>query len=195
MAVLVKTCCCGCSLRAGVMILGFLGLIGSAYSIYQHSQSIKVDKYVGENADEISQDLPFSKKHLLAIVILTYVSLVFGVISLLVNLLLLGSCSSSDKRLAFPWLGWSIFKLFFSFGVFIFYIDIWDGFADVFIVYIIEWLLLIYFIIVVYSYIEALRQDPSGTSAGFSPPQTGGNQTHRAGMECPPYVELQGDSV
>nr|XP_058955986.1 uncharacterized protein LOC131783277 isoform X2 [Pocillopora verrucosa] len=162
MAVLVKTCCCGCSLRAGVMILGFLGLIGSAYSIYQHSQSIKVDKYVGENADEISQDLPFSKKHLLAIVILTYVSLVFGVISLLVNLLLLGSCSS---------------------------------FADVFIVYIIEWLLLIYFIIVVYSYIEALRQDPSGTSAGFSPPLTGGNQTHRAGMECPPYVEIQGDSV
>lgn len=76
-----------------------------------------------------------------AIVILAYVSLVFRVISLLVNLLLLGSCSSGDKRLAFPWLGWSIFKLFFSFGVFIFYIAIWDGFADVFIVYIIEWLL------------------------------------------------------
>ena len=35
----------------------------------------------------------------------------------------------------------------------------------------------IYFIIVVYSYIEALREDPSGTSAGFSPPLTGGNQT------------------
>ena len=30
---------------------------------------------------------------------------------------------------------------------------------------------------VVYSYIEALREDPSGTSAGFSPPLTGGNQT------------------
>ena len=29
----------------------------------------------------------------------------------------------------------------------------------------------------VYSYIEALREDPSGTSAGFSPPLTGGNQT------------------
>ena len=29
----------------------------------------------------------------------------------------------------------------------------------------------------VYSYIEALREDPSGTSAGFSPPPTGGNQT------------------
>ena len=37
----------------------------------------------------------------------------------------------------------------------------------------------IYFIIVVYSYIEALRQDPSGASAGFSPPLTGGNQTQR----------------
>ena len=35
----------------------------------------------------------------------------------------------------------------------------------------------IYFIVVVYSFIEALREDPSGTSAGFSSPLTGGNQT------------------
>ncbi|XP_027057788.1 uncharacterized protein LOC113684592, partial [Pocillopora damicornis] len=95
MAVLVKTCCCGCSLGAGVMILGILGLFASAYSIYQNSQSIKVNlKHIEENADEISQDLHFNKKDFLVIVRLAYVSLVFGVISLLVNLLLLGSCCS-----------------------------------------------------------------------------------------------------
>ena len=35
----------------------------------------------------------------------------------------------------------------------------------------------IYFIIVVHSYIKALREDPSGASVGFSPPLTGVNQT------------------
>ena len=30
---------------------------------------------------------------------------------------------------------------------------------------------------VVYSYINALREDPSGTSAGFSPSLPGGNKT------------------
>ncbi|CAH3129734.1 unnamed protein product, partial [Pocillopora meandrina] len=171
MAVLVKTCCCGCSLGAGVMILGILGLFASAYSIYQNSQSIKVNlKHIEENADEISQDLHFNKKDFLVIVRLAYVSLVFGVISLLVNLLLLGSCCSVDKHLAFPWLGWSIFELFFSFGVIIYYITICKGFPVFLFIDITRWLLSIYFIIVVYSYIEALREDPSGTSAGFSPP-------------------------
>ncbi|XP_058955976.2 uncharacterized protein [Pocillopora verrucosa] len=195
MAVLVKTCCCGCSLRKGVMILGIFGLIASAYSIYQQSQSIKVYKHIEENADEISKDLPFSKKHLLVIVRLAYVSLVFQVISLLVNLLLLGSCSSGDKRLAFPWLGWSIFQLFFSFGVVIFYIAIWEGFAVSLLIASIAWLLSIYFIVVVYSYIEALREDPSGTSAGFSPPLPGGDQTQRAGMGPPPYAVSQKGTV
>ena len=35
----------------------------------------------------------------------------------------------------------------------------------------------IYFIVVVHSYIKALREDPSGASVGFSPPLTGVNQT------------------
>ncbi|XP_058955980.2 uncharacterized protein [Pocillopora verrucosa] len=190
MAVLVTTCCCGCSLRAGVVILGIFGLIASSYSIYQHSQSIKLYKHIEENAYEISQDLPFSEEYLLAIVRLAYVSLAFGVISLLVNLLLLLS-SSGYRCLAFPWLGWSIFELFFSFGVIIFYIAICNGFAIFVFIYVITWLLSIYFIMVVYSYIEALREDPSGTSAGFSPPLTGGNQTQMAGMSPPPYAVSQ----
>ena len=41
----------------------FIFQIRSAYFIYQHSQPIKVCKYTEENADEISQDLPYSKKH------------------------------------------------------------------------------------------------------------------------------------
>ena len=47
----------------------FIFQIASAYSIYQQSQSIKVYKHIEENADEISKDLPFSKKHLLGITV------------------------------------------------------------------------------------------------------------------------------
>ena len=37
MAVLVKTCCFGCSLRKDVMILGILGLVScSSYSSYKY---------------------------------------------------------------------------------------------------------------------------------------------------------------
>ncbi|RMX48515.1 hypothetical protein pdam_00008518 [Pocillopora damicornis] len=132
MAVLVKTCCCGCSLRTGVMILGIFGLIVSAYSIYQQSHNIKVYKLLEKNADEFSQNSPSSKK-------------LFLVISLLVNLLLLGSSCSGDARLAFPWLGWSMFELFFNFGFIAFFIIVIRG---------------IYFIVVVYSYIKDLGRDP-----------------------------------
>ena len=37
MAVLVKTCCCGCSLRKDVLILGILGLVScSSYKSYKY---------------------------------------------------------------------------------------------------------------------------------------------------------------
>ena len=39
MAVLVKTCCCGCSLRSRVVILGIIGLVSS--SCYQSSNHLK----------------------------------------------------------------------------------------------------------------------------------------------------------
>ncbi|XP_027040708.1 uncharacterized protein LOC113668927 isoform X2 [Pocillopora damicornis] len=127
MAVLVKTCCCGCSLRTGVMILGIFGLIVSAYSIYQQSHNIKVYKLLEKNADEFSQNSPSSKKLFLVFITLGYVNLAFKVISLLVNLLLLGSSCS---------------------------------FAFFLLLYGIEWLLSIYFIVVVYSYIKDLGRDP-----------------------------------
>lgn len=160
MAVLVKTCCCGCSLRTGVMILGIFGLIVSAYSIYQQSHNIKVYKLLEKNADEFSQNSPSSKKLFLVIITLGYVNLAFKVISLLVNLLLLGSSCSGDARLAFPWLGWSMFVLFFNFGLIAFFIIVIRGFAFFLLLYGIEWLLSIYFIVVVYSYIEDLGRDP-----------------------------------
>ena len=45
----------------------FILQIVSAYSIYRQSYYIKVYKHLEENADDLSQDLPFSKKHFLGI--------------------------------------------------------------------------------------------------------------------------------
>lgn len=162
MAVLVKTFCCCISLRTAVKIIGIFGVGISIYSFYQESHSIKVYKQLEENADELSQDLPFGKKHFLAIIRLGYVNIAFKVISLLVNLMLLGSIASCDncKRLAYPWLVWSTFEFFFNFGVILFFVLVWNGFAVFLLIKGIVWLLSIYLIVVVYSYIEDLRAHP-----------------------------------
>ncbi|XP_020607529.1 uncharacterized protein LOC110046184 [Orbicella faveolata] len=72
-----------------------------------------------------------------------------------------------NRFLAFPWVLWSLFQLLFTLGATIFLVAIWNGFAYTLIGIILGWVLSIYFIIVVFSYIEALREDPSGGLAGF----------------------------
>ncbi|XP_022783243.1 uncharacterized protein LOC111324028 [Stylophora pistillata] len=141
MVVLVRTFGRRFSLRRGVRIVGIWGLIYSAYAIYQGIHLIRLFKKVEEDADEISQYLPFREKYLLAIVPLNYANLAARVVSVLVDLLLLGSSFSGDRRLAFPWLGWSIFDLCFTLGVMVFFISIWKGFAAFLLVFSSEWLL------------------------------------------------------
>lgn len=167
MAVLVRTCCCGCDLRTGILLIGIFGLLGSAYSIYSEYHSFQVIKDARDSIDTTTE-LPVDKKYFDVVVNLAYAGIAFGVISLLVNLsLLLSGFGSGNYYLAFPWFLWSIFGLFYSLGVTIFLIAIWNGFAYVFVGTIIAWVIAIYFIIVVYSYMEALREDPSGSTAGF----------------------------
>ena len=59
---------CGISNLICSCISFFSFQFASAYSIYQNSQSIKVNlKHIEKNADEISQDLHFNKKDSLGI--------------------------------------------------------------------------------------------------------------------------------
>ncbi|KAL9951905.1 hypothetical protein ACROYT_G044651 [Oculina patagonica] len=163
MAVLVRTCCCGCDLRTGILLIGIFGLLGSAYGIYAGYNSYKVLT----DARDSDKDLPVKDSYFDVVIKLSYAGIGFGAIALLVNLSLLASYALRNRFLAFPWVLWSLFEIVYTFGVTIFMFAIWNGVAYIFFGTILGWILSIYFIIVVFSYIEALREDPSGASAGF----------------------------
>lgn len=106
---------------------------------------------------------------LLVIIRLYPVGVVFGGISMLANALLLWSYDSRNPYLAFPYLIWNIFMLLYTFGLTIFLVVIWNGIQYHFVVYTLYWLLSIYLIIVVYSYIQTLREDPSAFDIVIDP--------------------------
>nr|XP_058950409.1 uncharacterized protein LOC131778039 [Pocillopora verrucosa] len=167
MAVLVKICCCGCSLRIGALLIGIFGLIFQAIILYNQSKALI--KYNQANIDWDSYEgyLPVDKKHIRAIIALAYVTLAFKVISVLCNVSLLISVGTKNIYLAVVWLVWNILDFACSVVVTSFLLSVSDVFIYADILIILWWLLTIYFMIVVHSYIEALREDPSGASAGF----------------------------
>lgn len=116
-----------------------------------------------------------------AVLKLSVVAIAFTVVTVLVNVSLLISYGTLNRYLAYPWFFWQIFSLCYSFGVTIFLIAIWDGFTIFFAVEILGWLLMVYFVVVVYSYIETLRLDPSAFQMGGYV----GSQ-----MQPPPYVKF-----
>jgi len=117
----------------------------------------------------LDEDLPVAYKYFKVIIRLGLVGMVFGGISMLANALLLGSYGSRNPYLAFPYLVWNIFMLLYTFGLTIFFVAIWNGFQYVFVVNILWWLLSIYLIVVVYSYIQTLREDPSAFDIAIGP--------------------------
>jgi len=114
--------------------------------------------------------LPVAQKYWKAVINLSYASLAFNVVVLLTNIGLLASYGTRNPFLALPYIIVHIFMLAYTLGVTIFLIAIWHGFSYIYVASILGWLLYIYFILVVYSYHEALREDPSGTTAGFPGP-------------------------
>lgn len=167
MAIIVRTCCCGCDLRTGILLIGIFGLLGSAYSMYAEFHSYKVlSDHKKEHADDPT-GLPVAEKYYNIIINLSYTGIAFGAISLLVNVCLLASYGMRNRFLAFPWVLWSLFGLLYTLGATIFFLAVWSALAYFLIGTILAWVLSIYFIIVVFSYMEALREDPSGGLAGF----------------------------
>lgn len=178
MAILVRTCCCGCDLRTGILLIGLFGFLWSGLVIYQNVKDYKADQ--AEEAEAL-KTLPISDKYKEAVLKLSVVAIAFTVVTVLVNVSLLISYGTLNRYLAYPWFFWQIFSLCYSFGVTIFLIAIWDGFTIVFALEILGWLLMVYFVVVVYSYIETLRLDPSAFQMGGYV----GSQ-----MQPPPYVKF-----
>ncbi|KAL9951892.1 hypothetical protein ACROYT_G044634 [Oculina patagonica] len=163
MAVLIRTWCCSSALQTGIFHICLLGLLWSGYAIYYNIQAYKTltELKTKKNSNLLEEALPVDYKYLNVVTKLNCVGIAFGAISFLANLSLLGSYGTWSRKLAYPWVIWEIFMVLYTFGVTIFQMIIWNGFAFIFVVNILGWILSIYFILVVYSYIEILRDDPS----------------------------------
>jgi len=135
----------------------------SGYQVYSNYDGyktlIEIEKKYGEST--LEENLPVDYKYFKAIVHLGVVGMAFAGISILASMLLLWSYFSRNPYLALPYFFWNIFMLLYTFGLTIFFIAIWNGFQYIFVISIVWWLLSMYLIIVVYSYIQTLRQDPS----------------------------------
>ncbi|XP_068728250.1 uncharacterized protein [Montipora capricornis] len=179
MVVLVRCCCCGCDLSTGVFLLAVLSAVGGGYGIYSNFNSASTLTRFREDLmenPELHSLLPVPLKYYDVVTNLLKTDGVFNIIVVLTSLLLLGAHNSKNRFLALPYLAWHAILLVYNLGVTIFYIIIWKGFAVIGIAIFnaIFWVLSIYFLIVVYSFHEALREDPSGVSAGYRPPNRPG---------------------
>ncbi|XP_067026842.1 uncharacterized protein [Acropora muricata] len=161
MAVLVRSCCCGCSLKTGVLVIALLGLIGGVYNIYSSFSSASG---LSRKRDE-GLSLP-SAKNLPVLINLLYTNGAFSIIEVLTCFSLLAACGLKDRFFVLPYLVLHVILLGYALGVAIYFIVVWN-LIQLIMPLIISWLLSIYFLIVVYSFYESLRDDPSGVNAGF----------------------------
>ncbi|CAH3190160.1 unnamed protein product, partial [Porites evermanni] len=169
MAILVRTCCCGCDLRTGILLIGFLGVIGCGYWAYQGLKGVRTLINLKEKAKELDneEEMPFDYKYYKVVISLLYVKAVVSILGLLANIMLLFSFSMKNRFLTLPYIILYTFSVFYELAVSIFLITIWHKFQYTFAIEICSLALTIYFILVVYSYYESLREDPSGSIAGF----------------------------
>ncbi|XP_067026912.1 uncharacterized protein [Acropora muricata] len=166
MAVLVRSCCCcGCSLRVGVLMIAALTLIDGGYSIYANFGAASA---LSENRDgDVS--LLLSAKQIQVIINLMKTSGAFNILVVLTSICLFGAFSSKNRFLVLPYLVLHVILLGYYLGVIIYLSVVWTVVAASLVLTpaAIGWTLSIYFLIVVYSFHEALREDPSGVTAGF----------------------------
>ncbi|XP_074612273.1 uncharacterized protein LOC141866642 [Acropora palmata] len=147
MAVVVRSCCCGCSLKTEVLVIAFLSLIGGGYNIYLSFSS--ANEFSRGSYEGLS---PPSTEHLQVVINLQKTNGAFSVFEVLTSLFLVAAYILRNRLLVLPYLVLHVILLGYNLGVVIYYVVVWK---------------LIYFLIVVYSFHESLREDPSGVTAGF----------------------------
>ncbi|XP_029213022.2 uncharacterized protein LOC114976691 isoform X2 [Acropora millepora] len=161
MAVVVRSCCCGCSLKTGVLVIAFLSLIGGGYNI--HSSFSSASEFSRGSYGGLS---PPSAEHLQVAINLQKTAGALSVFQVLTSLSLVAACILRNRLLVLPYLVLNVILLGYNLGVVIYYIVVWK-LISLIIFIAISWAFSIYFLIVVYSFHEALREDPSGVTAGF----------------------------
>lgn len=154
-------------------MIAVLTLLGGAYSIYSNFRGASV---LSENPNE-GLSLSISAKQIQVIINLLKTSGVFNILAVLTSICLLGAFSSKNRFLVLPYLVLHIILLGYYLGVIIYFSTVWGVIAAILVLIpaAIMWSLSIYFLIVVYSFHEALREDPSGVTAGFLPDHPSGS--------------------
>ncbi|XP_015758999.1 PREDICTED: uncharacterized protein LOC107338284 isoform X2 [Acropora digitifera] len=161
MAVVVRSCCCGCSLKTGVLVIAFLSLIDGGYNIYSSFSS--ASEFSRGSYEGLS---PPSAEDLQVAINLQKANRAFGVFEVLTSLFLVAACILRNRLLVLPYLVLHVILLGYDLGVVIYYVVVWKWISLIIFIAI-SWAFSIYFLIVVYSFHEALREDPSGVTAEF----------------------------
>ncbi|XP_044164320.1 uncharacterized protein LOC114962576 [Acropora millepora] len=107
-------------------------------------------------------------KNLPVLINLLYTNGAFSIIEVLTCLALLAACGLKDRFFVLPYVVLHVILLGYTLGVAIYFMVVCN-LIQLIMTLIISWLLSIYFLIVVYSFYESLREDPSGVNAGFFP--------------------------
>ncbi|XP_044164385.1 uncharacterized protein LOC122948505 [Acropora millepora] len=163
MAVIVRSCCCGCSLRTGVLLIALLGLIGGGVKMYlSFSYANGLSR-----ASDVALYFPLAK-NLPVLTNLLYTNGAFSIIEVLTCFALLAACGLKDRFFVLPYVVLHVILLGYTLGVAIYFIVAWNW-IDLILTLTISWLVSICFLIVVYSFYKSLREDPSGVNAGYFP--------------------------
>ncbi|XP_015757067.1 PREDICTED: uncharacterized protein LOC107336507 [Acropora digitifera] len=121
MAVLVRSCCCGCSLKTGVLVIALLGLIGGGFKMYlSFSRAIGLSR-----ASEEALSFPLAK-NLPVLINLLYTNGAFSSIEVLTCLALLAACGLKDRFFVLPYVVLQIISLGYTLGVAIYFIVVWS---------------------------------------------------------------------
>lgn len=157
MAIRMQTFCCGCNLRTGIMLIGLFGIFSNGVGIYWNHTAAETGEL---------DALPISQGYKKVLADLSMVALAFSAVSMLADVFLLISYCMPSRYLTHSWIIWRIFVIFGSFILNIFLMSVWEGFLFLFCLNIYAWLLMVYFILVVYSYIDT--PGPERTSLQMS---------------------------
>lgn len=144
-------------------MIALLGLIGGGYNMYS-----SISSAIGLSRAS-DKGLPFPlAKNLPVVINLLFTNGAFNGIEVLTCFALLAACGLKDRFFVLPYVVLQVISLGYTLGVAIYFIVVWNV-IELIMTLMISWLLSIYFLIVVYSFHESLREDPSGVNAGFFP--------------------------
>jgi len=169
MAVMItKFCCCaGIKMRLGSIVVGILSLIGSSIMLAMTIPALVWTDDTKSDPSAANQLSNTTIKHMEDTIDLEYWSLTMDLISMFVAVLLIYGAIKRIRPLLYTYIVWTIIIIVTSFGALVYFAL--DAARVVVAVYLVQFIGLlgtaIYFMLVVYSYSELIRDGTEFQSA------------------------------